>query len=431
MQEEQAKLDRILSDPDPLLVQSLRRDEKRRKRIALAILGGLIMFAIVTTVAVSLLVSATAVTPDPAKSNAVTAEAWQLWQKHQMSEALDKFQEATKLNPDNADAWNGLGWVYFNSGSPDQAQVAWQKCLKLSPDQPAALNGLGQLALSQRQYDKAEQYLLKAANLNASAAWFGLARLYLLEGNYPQAQEWAQKLVTAEPGSQDAAKMLAAAKAGSLSPQLRQLLEPPPAKESARVETPVGKPGSSATSGRVDVPRSNALNAQAWQLWQSHQLPEALEKFREAVKLNPNNANAWNGLGWVNFNSGSYAEAQEAWEKCLKIMPNHPAALNGLGQLALIQRQYGKAEKYLLRAANMQASAAWFGLARLYLLQGKYEQAEKWAQKLVTTDPSNQEGTKMLAAAKARSLDPELRSQLEPPPAEAAESRPSSEATAE
>ena len=359
------------------------------------------MLAIISTVALTLTFTGAFTTPDAAKSNAVAAEGWQLWQQHKLADALEKFEEAVKLNPDNAEALNGLGWTQFGSGTYDEAEKAWQAAIKLVPNHPAALNGLGQLALMQRQYDKAEKYLLKAAENNASAAWYGLARLYLLQGKFEPAEEWAQKLVDSGQGDSQGAKMLAAAKARNLNPELRSQLEPPPA------------PHSSASGAQVA--KSTAAAAQAWKLWQQRKLGEALTKFEEAVKLNPNNTNALNGLGWVQFNSGTNDEAEKAWQKCLALAPNHAAALNGLGQLALMKRQYDKAETYLLKAADNNASTAYFGLARVYLLQGKYEQAEKWAQKLVTAEPSSQEGPKMLAAAKAGQLDPELRNQLEPP----------------
>lgn len=198
--------------------------------------------------------------PDPSKSNALSAEGWQLWQKRQYSDALEKFEQAVKLNPDNTSAWNGLGWVQFNSGSPDEAEQAWQKCLALTPTHAAALNGIGQLALLQRQYDKAETYLLQAANANASAAWFGLARIYLLQGKYDQAEKWAQKLVSAEPKNEEGTRMLAAARARNVDPELRSQFEPPaperPRQASWQPRRGHGgpTPGSPKTSDRVDTP---------------------------------------------------------------------------------------------------------------------------------------------------------------------------------
>ncbi|MBI5386854.1 MAG: protein kinase [Verrucomicrobia bacterium] len=158
----------------------------------------------------------------------LTQEGWQLWQARQLNEATAKFQQAVKLAPHDANAWNGLGWTSFNSGKYQDAETAFQKVLELEPSHPAALNGLGQLNLTRRQYEQAETYLLKAAP-QAPAAWFGLARLYLLQGKFEQAEEWARKLVDSGQADDTAKQMLDAAKSKQIMEGLRLRLEPPPA----------------------------------------------------------------------------------------------------------------------------------------------------------------------------------------------------------
>ena len=148
-------------------------------------------------------------------------------QTHQLDQAAAKFNEAVQLTPADADAWNGLGWVDFNSGKSDEAETAFQRALSLEPTQPGALNGMGQIDLSQGKYDAAETWLLKAAP-QAPAAWFGLARLYLLEGKFVDAEKWAQKIVDSGQADETAKKMLEAATNKQLSGALRLTLEPHP-----------------------------------------------------------------------------------------------------------------------------------------------------------------------------------------------------------
>src|SRR5205814_2301727 len=131
-----------------------------------------------------------------------------------------------KLAPQDANAWNGLGWATFNSGNSREAEKAFAQVVALDPNHPAALNGLGQIFLSQRDYAKAEPMLLKAASQKASAAWFGLARLYLLQEKFADAEKWAQMLVDSGQGDAVAEKMLEAAKAKKLTEGLRATIEP-------------------------------------------------------------------------------------------------------------------------------------------------------------------------------------------------------------
>jgi len=162
-----------------------------------------------------------------------TQEGWRLWQEGKLGEAETKFQQAVQLVPANADAWSGLGWAQFDSGYGPAAETSFQNALAVETNLPGALNGLGQVYLSQRKYDAAEKFLLKAAP-QAPAAWFGLARLYLLEGKFEQAEKWAQQIVDSGQADETATKMLEAAKQKHLSEGLRLVIEPPLTNQSNR-----------------------------------------------------------------------------------------------------------------------------------------------------------------------------------------------------
>ena len=119
-------------------------------------------------------------------------DGWPLLKSGKLAEAEAKFKQAIELNPRNATAWSGLGWSQFNAGKGDEAIHAFDKAVKLEPDHLSALNGLGQIYLSQGKYSAAEWFLLQAAR-HAPAAWFGLARLYLLQGKFGIGRDLGEK----------------------------------------------------------------------------------------------------------------------------------------------------------------------------------------------------------------------------------------------
>ncbi len=267
LSEEQSRLDQAIRKADDLLLSSLKTEERRRNRrkIFWLSLGGLIML---TALLVFLFAFAgdnkQQPAADPAKATQLAQEGWNLFNHQQYGQAVDKFQEAVKLDPKNAVAWNGLGWAQFNSGQfgnaktsfekllaldpklaaglnglgwaqfntgeIDKAEATFKSLLKVEPTIPGGLNGLGQLYLRQRKYAEAEKYLLKAAP-DAPAAWYGLARLYLLQGKYADAAKWAKKVVNSLPGDDGAKEMLKAAQDNNLPDELRKRIEPPPAAE--------------------------------------------------------------------------------------------------------------------------------------------------------------------------------------------------------
>lgn len=195
---------------------------------------------------------------DAEKAAQLSAEGWKLWGERNLDQATTKFEEAAKLDPTNANAWSGLGWSTWQSGYSRRAADAFNKAIKLEPKHPGALNGLGQLYLTERQYEKAEKFLIEAAPA-APAAWYGLARVYLLQDKFGDAEKWAQKIV--DSGDTDAQQLLDAAKAKRLSPQLRKLIEP--AGTLRPDETKVPGPGASLTAAEKQVIQAKLDQAQA------------------------------------------------------------------------------------------------------------------------------------------------------------------------
>jgi len=157
----------------------------------------------------------------------VDQEGWQLLQQGKFDDARKRFTQVVEQFPANVDGWNGLGWTWLDTEHPQVAETNFQKALSLDANCPGALNGLGQIYLSQRNYEAAEKDLLQAAP-KESAAWYGLARLYLQEGKFDSAKEWAQKLVDSGQADDTARQMLKAAQEKHVSDELRRMIEPPP-----------------------------------------------------------------------------------------------------------------------------------------------------------------------------------------------------------
>lgn len=51
-------------------------------------------------------------------------------------EAIEQYQEALRLDPDDAIVHAALGWAYYNVGMLDAAIAAGQEVMRLEPDNP-------------------------------------------------------------------------------------------------------------------------------------------------------------------------------------------------------------------------------------------------------------------------------------------------------
>lgn len=314
------------------------------------------------------------------RAETVTAEGWQLWQQQKFADAATKFEEAVKLDPGAANAWNGLGWARFNGGDSEAAVPAFEKAVELEPSHPAALNGLGQVYLSWRKYGTARKFLEKAAP-QANAAWFGLARLYMLTGKYDEAEKWIVKAQSVSPSDPVLPRLLAAAQAGELPQDLRSEIEPP------------GKPRRSDAT---------AESARGWQQFNQGNLRSAEESFRKALAKDPENGAALNGLGFCLLNNGKVAEAKPYFEKCIELDPKAVGAMNGLARCLKAEGKVDEAIEAWKKMAKIAPgpTAATVGLATTYLERGEYDQAIPLFEELVQSMPDNAEFQQGLDAAK-------------------------------
>ncbi len=249
--DEQQILDTALLESDQLLARSLRDDQQRRRKriiwLSTLLIGGVAMATLVWFLMMGL--SATSVTrADATEALDLSREGWQLWQQREFANAEEKFSKSVKLNPKDADAWNGLGWAQFNGGRSAAAVNSFEKCVKLSPKHPAGLNGLGQIYLMWGELGPAEKYLKKAAP-NAPAAWYGLARLYLIQGDFKKAKPWVERLAE-DPNNAEAQRMLEAVKNEKLPEDLKIMLQP------------AGKPAD-AKEGEVDEAKTESEQTSA------------------------------------------------------------------------------------------------------------------------------------------------------------------------
>jgi tetratricopeptide (TPR) repeat protein len=410
---EEARLDEAIKRADRLLVTSLKLDERRRSRrrivlISLGVLslGGLVMLTTFCIVFLGLGADRRAAEPSNREEAAhvaaqtgnrlqkeqrvepvslalnngddaarVAAEGWSLWQKQQFDAAADKFEEAVKLDPRNAGAWNGLGWSSFNGGNYEPAEKAFRKAVSLEPKHPAALNGLGQLALLQRKYDRAEEYLLKAAP-QASAAWYGLAKLYLLTGKYDKAAKWAQKIIRSGEADPAITQWLEAAKKKILPADLRRSIEPNP----------------------------NATQVvRGWQLANQGRHEEAKAVFEAALAKDPKDAAALNGMGWCLLGSGKTDEAKPYFERALAADPLAAGAMNGLARVLSAEGDVEGAikiwQKMVEKIPGPHAGTS--GLADAYLQKGDDRKALPLLEQLAKAHPDDEQIKKKLDRARA------------------------------
>ncbi len=117
--------------------------------------------------------------------------------------ALEKLQEAEKLDPDNAGIQNELGVVYKGLEVYDLSIKHFKRALELDQDFSEAQNNLGTIYFLLKEWDLAIEYFRKAAsNLKYKTPYFAyenMGQAYYNKGEYEQALESFKKSIVSAP----------------------------------------------------------------------------------------------------------------------------------------------------------------------------------------------------------------------------------------
>jgi tetratricopeptide (TPR) repeat protein len=112
-----------------------------------------------------------------------------------VSNAVEAFQNATKMNPSSLDAKTGLGVAYVNGGAmPMQGIALLREVVDKDPNNVSANLNLGLFSMKSGQYDKAVQRFKTLIAIKPDfEAYFYLAESYKQIGKKPEAIAAYQK----------------------------------------------------------------------------------------------------------------------------------------------------------------------------------------------------------------------------------------------
>src|SRR5207302_82839 len=91
---------------------------------------------------------------------------------------------------------------------------------------------------------------------------------------------------------------------------------------------------------RINPNHAGAYNNLGNVLKEQGQLADAVNCYRQALRINPNHADSHYNLGIELTEQGQLAEAVNCYRQTLRINPNHAVAHRNLGQLCLLQANF-------------------------------------------------------------------------------------------
>ena len=100
--------------------------------------------------------------------------------------ALTEYQKVLYQNPEFAEAYSGIGYVYWNTGKPDQALKAFKNALTLNNRLLKAHIGIGHILSARREHQEAIAHYKMALEINPELGWLHSTLADLLSAQHQE-----------------------------------------------------------------------------------------------------------------------------------------------------------------------------------------------------------------------------------------------------
>ncbi len=121
--------------------------------------------------------------------------------------ARASFDEAVRMNPRYAEAYNNMGTLAHSQGDLSRAEKMYKKSLKIKPDAPSTLKNLGTLYYAEHKYKKGDDAYHRAVALDPEALEHASGRDIQAPSKAQSASEmhYHMAMTYAQAGSRDLA----------------------------------------------------------------------------------------------------------------------------------------------------------------------------------------------------------------------------------
>jgi tetratricopeptide (TPR) repeat protein len=306
-------------------------------------------------------------------------------------DAAGEYREAIRLNPQMVDAYRNLGHLEWTERHMDSARAALNKALDLSPGDPYAHYYLGRVELDLKDYPEATNHLDKSKSvwprdaefyLQAAAGYTSvhrtvdgqdvLARVQHLNLTVPQSVRLgALRIACQQP--EEGIAVFQRLKTQSMDADWAQF-------DLALAYLEARQPAEAERAAR-SIPVSKRSGA-AWTVigiaeaeMQRHE--EAIQAFRGAVEIAPQEEAAWLNLTRELMEELHYVDAAAAAQQAVDHLPHSYALRLRLGAAYMKSLRYKEAEdifRELIAKGDPEPTSA-IGLAQVLMREGRSEEA--------------------------------------------------------
>jgi tetratricopeptide (TPR) repeat protein len=295
--------------------------------------------------------------------------------------AIEGYREAVESNPRDPGYLENLGWAHRKAGDLAEAVEVWRLARARNPKDPTLARHLADALRESGEIEEARSLYLEAWELaphTDEAVPFRMAEL-ALDGLRPdEAVQWIEALFrfprADEIWSERVAGLFARFEA------------PDPGLQIFR-----GRRGVSTASRQTAAAESRLLALAGRKARENEDLERAMDHYREALRLDPQNRVALRDLGWTQWMVADWEGCTETWNRLSSLDANDAYAQNLLTHLHLYRRRYDEAIRTATRslAIDPDQPEQSLKLARALHWSERYAEARALASTLAATHPGD------------------------------------------
>ena len=293
--------------------------------------------------------------------------------KKEHEKAMECFDKALELEPENGNYWADKGWSLYESGRYEDAIKCYDKAIEIKPKSPRFWNDKGVILDDSKKSDDALKCYEKAIEIrsNYSIAWSNKGRLLGRLGKLDEAIICCDRAIKIKPND-DYAWNLKGWCLINLNKNIQSL-------DCFDKAIEISPKFASPWDGK-----GVALN-------KLKRYDEAIMCYDRAIQIEPKFPEAWFGKGLALHHLERYNEAIDCFDYLIRISPELPNAWAAKGWSLFKLGRKEEALKFYDKAIELESEYAWpyGGKGEVLLANGNLNESLEYCDRSIELDPEN------------------------------------------
>ena len=268
-----------------------------------------------------------------------------------------------------------LGFENFQKNNLTEAENLFNEVLRFNPKHIESNFFLGILYAQNKNLNKAKEFFIQVIKLNSNfaEAHYNLGLVYFRLEEYRNSVKCYEKSIEINPKNFDSHNNL-----GVTYNKLREYKKALNCYEKAK---------------EIDPKNSEVYNNFGIAYFNLKNLEKAEEFYQKGLIINSKDHRLHDNLGLVFFQLGKFQEAKKAHEKAIQIDPNHFKAYNNLGLTFSKLKEFEKAISFYEKAIKLKNDYvdAYHNIGLAYKDLGEVQKAKTYYEKAIKINPSHKE----------------------------------------